>query len=104
MCLRVSYEKKIWQKTTNFFASLKSLKYEVVSGVGSGSGFISLRYGSKKPDPQDVTDPQQWLSHLVGPAPEVGIPGGVDALRVVAPGLVHILHVGARGTGQVAFL
>jgi hypothetical protein len=73
------------------------------SGVGSGS--IGKRYRSEDPDlNQNVTDPQQWLSHLVGPAPEVGIPGGVDALRVVAPRLVHVLHVRARGTGQVAFL
>ncbi len=42
-----------------FFASLQSLKKEVGSGVGSGSGFISQRYGSADLDPhQNVTDPQ----------------------------------------------
>jgi hypothetical protein len=48
-----------------FFASLKSLKKWVGSGVGSGSevrsgaGSISQRYGSENPDPhQNVTDPQ----------------------------------------------
>jgi hypothetical protein len=39
-----------------FFASLKSLKKEVGSGVGSESGSISQRYGSGDPD-QNVTDP-----------------------------------------------
>jgi hypothetical protein len=40
-----------------FFASLKSLR----KGVGSGSGTITQRYGSRDPDPdphQYVTDPQ----------------------------------------------
>ncbi len=40
MCLWVSYKKKYGKNY--FFASLKSLK----KGVGSGSGFISQRYGS----------------------------------------------------------
>jgi hypothetical protein len=35
----------------NFYASLKSLKKEVGSGVGSGSGYSSQRYGSADPDP-----------------------------------------------------
>ncbi len=43
MCLQASYKKKIWKKN-NFFASLKSLKKGVGSGVGSGS--ISQRYRS----------------------------------------------------------
>ncbi len=45
MYLRVSYEKKMKEKN---FASLKSLKKVVGSGVGSGagSGSISQRYGS----------------------------------------------------------
>ncbi len=46
-------------KTKYFFASLKSMKKEVGSGIGSGS--ISQRYGSGDPDPdphQNVTDPQ----------------------------------------------
>jgi hypothetical protein len=47
-----------------FFTSLKSLKKEVGSVVGSRSGgeFISQRYGSADSDPhQNVTDPQHWL-------------------------------------------
>jgi hypothetical protein len=55
VCLRVMYKKNM--KKFIFFASLKSLKKEVGSGVGSG--FISQRYGSGNPDPhQNVTDPQ----------------------------------------------
>jgi hypothetical protein len=46
MCLRVRYKKKLWNF---FFASLKSLK----KGVGSGVGSISQRYGSGDPDPQE---------------------------------------------------
>ncbi len=44
------------------FASLKSLKEGVGSGIGSGS--ISQRWGSESGDPdldQNVTDPQHWL-------------------------------------------
>jgi hypothetical protein len=56
MCLRVRNKKKICKKSI-FFASLKSLKKGVGSGIGSGS--ISQRYGSADPDPhQYVTDPQ----------------------------------------------
>jgi hypothetical protein len=45
--------KKIWKF---FFATLKSMKKGVASGVGSGS--ISQRYGSWDPDPyQNFTDP-----------------------------------------------
>jgi hypothetical protein len=49
-----------------FFASLKSLKKEFGSRVGSGSGSISQRYGSGDPDPdhQNVTDPQHWFVEL----------------------------------------
>jgi hypothetical protein len=44
-----------------FFSSLKSLKKGVGSGVGSGSEFISQRYGSEDPDPnQNVTDPKHY--------------------------------------------
>jgi hypothetical protein len=44
----------------NFFASLKSMKKGVGSGVGSGS--ISQRFGSGDPDPhQNVEDPQRGL-------------------------------------------
>jgi hypothetical protein len=53
--MRNKYEEKKY-----FFASLKSLKKEVGSGVGSGSGSISQRYGSGDQDPnphQNVTDP-----------------------------------------------
>jgi hypothetical protein len=53
--MRKKYEKKY------FFASLKSMKKEVGSGVRSGSGSISKKYGSGDPDPdprQNVTDPQ----------------------------------------------
>ncbi len=55
MGLRVSYKKKY-----DFFASLKSLKKGVRSGVGSGS--IIHKYVSEDPDldlnsHQNVTDP-----------------------------------------------
>ncbi len=44
------------KKKYYFFASLKSMKKGVGSGVRSGSS--SLRYGSSDPDPhQNVTDP-----------------------------------------------
>jgi hypothetical protein len=46
MCLQVSNKKKKIMEKNYFFASLKSLKKGVGSGVGSGSGFISQRYGS----------------------------------------------------------
>ncbi len=63
MCLCVSCKKKIWEKF--FFASLKSLKKGVVSGVGSvsGAGSISQGCGSADPEPdphQNFTDPQHW--------------------------------------------
>jgi hypothetical protein len=55
----VGYKEKIWKKII-FFASLKSLKKGVGSGVGSGS--ISQRYGSPDPDQhQNATDPQHWM-------------------------------------------
>ncbi len=51
--MRESY-KKLYEKN-EFFASLKSLKKGVgtgvVSGAGSGSVSISQRYGSADPDP-----------------------------------------------------
>jgi hypothetical protein len=51
-------EKNILKKMF-FFASLKSIKKGVGSGVGTGS--ISQRYGSGDPDAhQNVTDPQHW--------------------------------------------
>jgi|LakMenE01Jun11ns_1017448.scaffolds.fasta_scaffold8876058_1 hypothetical protein len=51
-----------------FLASLKSMKKEVGSGVGSGS--ISQRYGSGDPDPhQNVTDPQHCLQFLIVEVP-----------------------------------
>jgi hypothetical protein len=41
------------------------MKKGVGSGVGSGSGFISQKYGSGDPDPhQNVTDPQHWPHHV----------------------------------------
>jgi hypothetical protein len=61
MYLRASYEKKMEKKY--FFASLKSVKKVVGSGVRSGSGSISQRHGSGDPDPdthQNVTYPQHW--------------------------------------------
>ncbi len=59
MCLGVSFKKK-YEENNFSFAALKSLKTGVVSGVGSRSGSLSLRYGSGDPDPhQNVTDPQQ---------------------------------------------
>jgi hypothetical protein len=39
-------EKKYEEEKNIFFASLKSMKKGVRSGVGSGSGSISQRYGS----------------------------------------------------------
>jgi hypothetical protein len=49
--------KKYGKKKKYFFASIKSKKKGVGSGVGSGS--ISQRYGPGDPDPhQNVTDPQ----------------------------------------------
>ncbi len=50
MCLWVSYKKNMKKKKI-LFASLKSLKKGVRSGVGSGSRSISQRYGSADPDP-----------------------------------------------------
>ncbi len=52
---------------TNFFLA-RSLKKEVGSGVGFGSGFIRQRYGSADPDPdphQKVTDLQRWKGRNV---------------------------------------
>jgi hypothetical protein len=58
MCLWASYKKQYEEKKF-VFVSLKSLKKGVRTGVGSGSGSISQRYGSGDPDPhQNVTDPQ----------------------------------------------
>ncbi len=55
-------------KKKYFFASLKSMKKEVGSRVGSGS--TTQRYGSGDPDPdphQNVTDPntakKAWMTH-----------------------------------------
>ena len=55
-----------------------------------------------------LTDTVQYIVHLVGPGagaqvgrglvaarPEVAVPGGVHALGVVGPRLVHVLHIGA---------
>ncbi len=56
MCLWLSYKKKIYGEKNFVFASLKSLKKEVGSRVGSGS--IGQKYGSADPDPhQKVKDP-----------------------------------------------
>jgi hypothetical protein len=56
MCLWVSLKEKIVS-----FASLKNLKKGVGSGVESGSGSISQRYGCAESDPhQKVTDTQHW--------------------------------------------
>jgi hypothetical protein len=63
----------------NFFASLKSLKKGVESGVRSGSGSIIQRYGSGDPDPhQNVTDPQHCCT-MCTTVPLV-FPAGVDSL------------------------
>ncbi len=51
MCLCLSYKKKKYGENNFDFASFKSLKKEVGSGVGPGSGFISQRYGSADTDP-----------------------------------------------------
>ncbi len=54
--LWASYKKKIWKKNI-IFASCKSMKKKVGSGVGSGSGSISQRQGSGDPDShQNVTE------------------------------------------------
>jgi hypothetical protein len=66
MCLKTSYKRKIWNKIFFFFASLKSMKKGVGSGVGSvaGSESIIQRYGSGDPDPhQIVMDPQHFFKH-----------------------------------------
>jgi hypothetical protein len=48
-------------KKKNNFASFKSLKKGVGSGVGAGSGSVNQRYGYADRDPhQNVTDPQHW--------------------------------------------
>ena len=60
-----------------------------------------------------LTDTVQYIVHLVGPGagaqvrrglvaarPEVAVPGGVDALGVVGPRLVHVLHIGACTQGK----
>jgi hypothetical protein len=48
-----------------FFASLKSKNKGVGPGVGSESGYISQRYGSGDPDPQQIImDPQHCLLRL----------------------------------------
>jgi hypothetical protein len=63
MSLWASYEKKN-MKNNIFFASLKSVKKGVGSGVGSG--FISQRYGSGDPDPhQNVRDAQHYYGCCV---------------------------------------
>jgi hypothetical protein len=57
----VSYKKK--NMKIFFFASLKSLKKGVGSGVRSGS--ISQRYGPADPDShQNVTDPQHCFQEI----------------------------------------
>ncbi len=51
-------------KKKYFFASLKSMRKGVETGVGSGS--IRQRYRSGDPDPhQNVTDPQHCLAHCL---------------------------------------
>jgi hypothetical protein len=72
MCLRVG---KILEKNMKIFfvTSLKSLKKEVGSGVGSRS--IGQRSGSADPDPhQNVTDPQHWQVDTHIEAPSMQIP------------------------------
>ncbi len=59
----VELQEKKYGENNFVFASLKSKKKEVGSGVGPGSGFISQRYGFADTDPhphQKVTDLQQW--------------------------------------------
>ncbi len=64
-CRQVIRRRKIW-KTNFVFASLKSMKTGVVSGVGSRS--ISHRYGSGDPGPhQNVTDLQHWFASSPSP-------------------------------------
>jgi hypothetical protein len=60
----VGYKKKIWKKIF-FFASLKSLKKGVGSGVGSRSGSISQRYGSPDPDQHQNVE-QDQIEELEG--------------------------------------
>jgi hypothetical protein len=60
MWLRVCYKKKIWAKN-KFFASLKSLKRGVGSGVDPESDPDPFVRGAD-PDPhRNVTDPQHWF-------------------------------------------
>ncbi len=68
MCLWLSYKQKKCVENNFVFASLKSLKKEVGSRIGPGSGFISQRYGSTDTDPdphQKVTDLQHWKGRKV---------------------------------------
>ena len=77
MCLRVSDRKK-YEKTNNYFASLKSLK----NGVGSGS--ISQRYGSGDPDPhQNVTDPHQWSQYCMTSKVAISVSFSISMVSVL---------------------
>ncbi len=49
MCLRIPKLKEKYEEKKIFFASLKSLKKEVGSGVGTGSGSAIQRCGSPTP-------------------------------------------------------
>jgi hypothetical protein len=53
-------------KTNYLFASLRSLKKGVGSGLGSGSIIQRCRSANLDPDPhQNVTDPQHWFYLLL---------------------------------------
>jgi hypothetical protein len=56
-----SFMKKYEEKKIFFFASLKSMKKEVGSGIVSGS--ISQRYGSGDPDPDPQHCLKAWMTH-----------------------------------------
>ncbi len=64
-----------------FFASLKSLKTGVGSGVGAGSWCVSQRYKSTDPNPhQNATDPQHCSKCLKIP-PGLGVKSTGNKLK-----------------------
>jgi hypothetical protein len=82
------------KKCEIFFASLKSIKKGVGSGVGSG--YISQRYGSGDPDPHphhNVTDPQHFL--------KVNDENSRIRIRVRIQIQIQLTEVWIRGSGSV---
>ncbi len=59
------------KKINNFFASLKSLKKGVVSGIVSGSRSVSQRYGSPDPDQHQNVREHPLKKKLTGVADRI---------------------------------